>query len=82
MVNTTTMLVHTRELVRDFLYQYQDENREQKVGYVDEIFLGVSSTITTYSLHLRFLPMDRIFTPYRWKILFQTIDLPFSTAPN
>ncbi|OGO64951.1 MAG: hypothetical protein A2030_00635 [Chloroflexi bacterium RBG_19FT_COMBO_50_10] len=59
------MLVHTRGLVRDFLYQYQDENTEQKVRYVDEIFLGAVSTITTDSLHLRFLLMDRIFTPYR-----------------
>jgi len=39
------------------------QRRDQKVQYVDEIFLGASSTITTDSLHLRFLQMDRLFTP-------------------
>jgi hypothetical protein len=64
MVNTTTMLIHTRGLVRDFLYQCQGENREQKIRYVDKIFLGASSTITTDSLHLRFFATNRIFTLY------------------
>jgi hypothetical protein len=62
MVNTTTILIHTRALISVLLCQGQ--NGAQKAQYVDEMSWGTASTITTGSLHLRFLAMDRIFTPY------------------
>ena len=61
MMNAKTMLVHIRGWARDFLSQCQDENGARKVRYIDEIFWGVSSTITIDSFHLRSLVLDRIF---------------------
>jgi hypothetical protein len=64
MMNTTTMLAHIKGSARDFLYPFQDKKEAQKVRYEGEISWGVSSTIITDSLHLRFLPTDSFFTPY------------------
>jgi hypothetical protein len=63
----TNILAHIKGLTRDFLYQFQDEKaaQTQRVEYEDEISWGVSSTIITYSLHLWFIPMDRVFTPHK-----------------
>jgi hypothetical protein len=77
MMNTTTMLVHIKGLTRDFLYQFQDEKAAQRVEYEGEISWGASSTITKDSLHLRFIPMDRVFTPYRL-----SNHMIFSTNPD
>jgi len=41
--------------------QYPDENRTVIIQYEGEITWEVSSTITKDNLHLRFLPMVRIF---------------------
>jgi hypothetical protein len=65
MMNTTTMLAHINGSASDFLYPFHDEKTAQRVEYEDEITWEVSSTIITDSLHLRFIPMDRVFTPYR-----------------
>jgi len=65
MINTTTMLAHTKGSVRDFLFQFQDENRTEMVQYGGEISWEASSTITKDSLLLRFIPMVRFFIPYR-----------------
>ena len=65
MINTTTMLAHIKGSTRDFLYQFLEENGGQKVQYEGEISWEASSTIITDGLHLRFIPMDRAFTPYR-----------------
>jgi hypothetical protein len=65
MINTTTMLAHIKGSVRDFLFQFQDENRTEMVQYGGEISWEVSSTITKDSLLLRFIPMVRFFTPYK-----------------
>jgi len=70
MINTTTMLAHIKGSVRDFLFQFQDENRTEMVQYGGEISWEVSSTITKDNLLLRFIPMVRFFTPYtlRYKL--------------
>ena len=65
MINTTTMLGHIKGSVRDFLFQFQDENRTEMVQYGGEISWEASSTITKDSLLLRFIRMARFFTPYR-----------------
>jgi len=65
MINTTTMLDPIKGSVRDFLFQFQDENKTEMVQYGGEISWEVSSTITKDSLLLRFIPMVRFFTPYR-----------------
>ena len=65
MMNTTTMLDPIKGSVRDFLFQFQDENKTEMVQYGGEISWEVSSTITKDSLLLRFIPMVRFFTPYR-----------------
>ena len=59
------MLAHIKGSVRDFLFQFQDENRAEMVQYEGEISWEASSTITKDSLLLRFIPMVRFFTPYR-----------------
>ena len=59
------MLGHIKGSVRDFLFQFRDENRTEMVQYGGEISSEASSTITKDSLLLRFIPMVRFFTPYR-----------------
>jgi hypothetical protein len=66
MINTTTKLAHIKGSARDFLFQFQDENRPQTVQYGGEISWEASSTITKDNLLLRFIPMVRFFTPYKY----------------
>jgi len=63
MVNTTTMLVHTKALVSAFLCQGQ--NGAQNARYIGEISWEASSKITTGSLQLRSQGVVDIFTLYR-----------------
>jgi len=64
MVNTPTMLAHIREWVSVFLCLGQTQNGAQNVQSITEISWEASSTIPTGSLPLRFLAMDKVFTPY------------------
>jgi hypothetical protein len=59
------MLAHIKGSFRDFLFQFQDENRTEMVQYGGEISWEASSTITKDSLLLRFIAMVRFFTPYK-----------------
>ena len=75
MINTTTMLARIKGSVRDFLFQFQDENRAEMVQYGGEISWEASSTITKDSLLLRFIPMVRFLTPYKATLALLTDSL-------